>query len=87
MSDTGKWSWILVNPVLILVKTSGILVSGLGYWYIQFLHCSRHLGYCLVVLDTGKSSFDTGKWSWILVNPFLLLVKTSGILVIGLGYW
>ena len=32
MSDTGNWSWILVNPVLILVKTSWILVSGLGYW-------------------------------------------------------
>ena len=30
--DTGKWSGILVNPVLILVKTSGILVSGLEYW-------------------------------------------------------
>ena len=26
------WDGILVNPVLILVKTSGILVSGLGYW-------------------------------------------------------
>ena len=47
-----------------------------------------------MVLDTGKSIFvtgqdiwDTGKWSWIQVNPFLLLVKTSGILVSGLGYW
>ena len=47
-----------------------------------------------MVWDTGKSSFDTGqdiwdtgKWSWILVNPVLTLVKTSGILVIGLGYW
>ena len=34
--DTGKWSGIQVNPVLILVKTSGILVSGLGYLLIQF---------------------------------------------------
>ena len=47
-----------------------------------------------MVLDTGKSSFDTGqdiwdtgKWSGILVNPVLILVKTSGILVSGLGYW
>ena len=45
-----------------------------------------------MILDTGKSSFDTGqdiwdtgKWSRILVNPFLLKVKTSGILVSGLG--
>ena len=34
--DTGRWSGIQVNPVLIQVKTSGILVSGLGYWLIQF---------------------------------------------------
>ena len=49
-----------------------------------------------MVWDTGKSSFDTGqdiwdtgKWSGILVNPSFLsiLVKTSGILVSGLGYW
>ena len=47
-----------------------------------------------MVWDTGKSSFDTGqdiwdtgKWSVILVNPVLILVKTSGILVSGLGYW
>ena len=47
-----------------------------------------------MVLDTGKSIFvtgqdiwDTGKWSRILVNPVLILVKTSGILVSGLGYW
>ena len=40
-----------------------------------------------MVWDTGKSSFDTGKWSRILVNPVLTLVKTSGILVSGLGYW
>ena len=40
-----------------------------------------------MVLDTGKSIFvtgqdicDTGKWSWIQVNPFLILVS-------GLGYW
>ena len=45
-----------------------------------------------MVWDAGKSSFDTGqdiwdtsKWSGIQVNPFLLLVKTSGILVSGLG--
>ena len=45
-----------------------------------------------MVLDTGKSSFDTGqdiwdtgKWSGMQVNPFLLLVKTFGILVSGLG--
>ena len=30
--DTAKWSGILVNPVFILVKTSGILVKVLGYW-------------------------------------------------------
>ena len=30
--DTGQSSGILVNPVLILFNTSGILVSGLGYW-------------------------------------------------------
>ena len=47
-----------------------------------------------MVLDTAKTSFDTGQgiwdtgeWSGILVNPVLILVKTSGILVIGLGYW
>ena len=47
-----------------------------------------------MVWDTGKSSFDTGQdivdtgeWSWILVNSVLILVKTSGILVSGLGYW
>ena len=34
-----------------------------------------------MVLDTGKSSFDTGERSRILVNPVLILVKTSGILV------
>ena len=39
-----------------------------------------------MVWDTGKSIFDTCEWSWILVNPFLLLVKISGILVGGLGY-
>ena len=40
-----------------------------------------------MVWDTGKSSFDTGqdiwdtgKWSGILVNPFLILVSS-------LGYW
>ena len=47
-----------------------------------------------MVLDTGQSIFvtaqdiwDTGNWSWILVNPVLIQVKTSGILVSGLGYW
>ena len=47
-----------------------------------------------MVLDTGQSIFvtgqdiwDTGKWSMIQVNPVLILVKTSGILVSGLGYW
>ena len=47
-----------------------------------------------MVWDTGKSSFDTGqdiwdtgKWSGILVYPVLILVKASGILVSGLGYW
>ena len=47
-----------------------------------------------MVLDTGKSIFvtgqdiwDTGKWSGIKVNPVLILVKTSGILVSDLGYW
>ena len=43
--DTGKWSMIQVNPVLILVKISGILVSGLGYWSIHFCNWSRNLGY------------------------------------------
>ena len=37
-----------------------------------------------MVWDTGKSSFDTGERSRILVNPVLILVKTSGILVSGL---
>ena len=40
-----------------------------------------------MVWDTGKSSFDTGERSRILVNSVLILVKTSGILVSGLGYW
>ena len=43
--DTGEWSGIKVNPVLTLVKTSGMLVSGLGYWSIHFCYWSRHLGY------------------------------------------
>ena len=45
-----------------------------------------------MVWDTGQSIFvtgqdiwDTGEWSGILVNQFLILVKTSGILVSGLG--
>ena len=37
--------------------------------------------------DTGQDIWDTGKWSGKLVNPVLILVKTSGILVSGLGYW
>ena len=54
-----------------------------------------------MVWDTGKSSFDTGERSRILVNSVLILVKTSGdtgkssgilvnpflILVSSLGYW
>ena len=47
-----------------------------------------------MVLDTGKSIFvtgqdiwDTGKWFGMQVNQVLILVKTSGILVSGLGYW
>ena len=40
-----------------------------------------------MVWDTGLSIFDTGKWFRILVNPVLILVNTSGILVKGLGYW
>ena len=47
-----------------------------------------------MVWDTGKSSFETGQDLWetghcsgILVNPVLILVKTSGILVSGLEYW
>ena len=87
--DTGKWSGILVNPVLLLVKTSGILVSGLVILVNPVFDTGQEW-----VLDTGKSSFDTGqgiwdtgKWSVILVNPVLILVKTSGILVSGLGYW
>ena len=43
--DTGERSRILVNPVLIQVKTSGILVSGLGYWLIPFLILVSSLGY------------------------------------------
>ena len=39
------------------------------------------------VFDNSQEIWDTGKWSGILVNPVLILVKTSGILVIGLGYW
>ena len=37
--------------------------------------------------DTGQDIWDTGEWSWILVNSVLILVKTSGIMVSGLGYW
>ena len=47
------------------------------------------------MFDTGQDIWDTGKWSGILVNPVLILVKTSGILLkwswdtgqIHLGYW
>ena len=71
--DTGKWSGILVNPFLLLVKTSGILVMVWDTGKSSF--------------DTGQDIWDTGEWSWILVNSVLILVKTSGILVSGLGYW
>ena len=32
------------------------------------------------IFVNGKDIWDTGKWSGILVNPFLILVS-------GLGYW
>ena len=88
--DTGERSRILVNPVLILVKTSGILVK------VVWDTGKSSFNTVQVVWDTRKSSL--GYWSrssfvyWssgsrILVNPVLILVKTSGILVSGLGYW
>ena len=40
-----------------------------------------------MVWDSGKSSFDTGERSRIMVNPVLIQVKTSGIQVKVLGYW
>ena len=52
--DTGKWSGILVNPVLILVKTS----ADTGKWSGNTGKSSFDTGQ--VIWDTGKSSL--GNW-------------------------